>query len=314
MQLWGNVHFYYGKTEFRSNQAFIYDTQKIARLLGNVQVSNDTVQVYADSVSYYRIANLMNMGGRVEIREKKKDGTFSQFNSRYGSYNRTNGNITAWDAVTAHSQKEKSRAACGYAFYDRKQGYGYLLQKPRLWSEGRDTLYIEAEKMEFFDADRKIVATFNVLAQSREYRATSDFLIYFLKEEKAVFVGEPQFTSDFAHADAVEFYLYFKDRALQSTELKDSCQVWFAEERHKPQTNWVKADFIRMNFHEDDLTDFTAENRVTYYYRQDKEEKKDLFVNDASGEYLKALFGEDGKLSKMKMQRQVKGIYRFQKE
>jgi lipopolysaccharide export system protein LptA len=311
MELYGNVHFFYGKTEFRSNRAYIYNTQKIARLLGNVIVSNDTMRVTADSLSYYRIPNKLNMGGNVIITEQKKTGVFNRFTSSFGTYDRVLDQVTATKNVTAFSQTEKARAKCDYAFWDRKNGYGYLLDNPQLWSEDKDTLYIRSEKMEFYDEDRKVIATFNVSAQSKDYTTTSDFLLYFLKEDKAVFLGEPKFTSGFADATAEEFYLYFNQKKLVKAELKDSCLVYFADEKGKPKVNWVKSQFIRMNLDGDNLEDFLAETNVRYHYVQEQEENKDYFANSATGSFLTASFDKEGKLDKMQMNKKVKGIYRF---
>ena len=47
--------------------------------------------------------------------------------------------------------------------------------------------------MEYFDQEHKLIATFNVKVERNEFHATSDFLIYFLNEEKAIFTGEPKF-------------------------------------------------------------------------------------------------------------------------
>jgi len=311
MELFGNVHFFYGKMEFNSNKAMIFNTQKIARLIGNVRVANDTIKIIADSISYYRIPNKLNMGGHVYITEQKPDATFNRFTSDFGTYDKENDIVTSTGRVTGFSYTEKAKVKCNYAYWDRKKGYGYLLEKPQLWSEGKDTLYVSSEKMEFFDEDHKVIATFDVLAKSKDYNATSDFLMYFLKDDKAIFVGEPKFTSDFADATATEFYLFFKDRKLVKTELKDSCVVYFAETRKLPKTNWVKASFISMNMDGDNLKDFTAEDKVTYYYLQEKQDKKDFFANNATGSFLTASFKSDGKLNKMKMNSKVKGIYRF---
>lgn len=311
LELLGNVHFFYGTTEFTSLKAIIYDTQKIARLIGNVTVKNDTIKATADSVAYYRKADKLNLGGNVVITEQKKEGVFNQLTGNIGTYDKANNIITATGKVNAISLKDNARAKCNYAYWDKKNGYGYLIDKPELWSDGKDTLYVNSEKMEFFDEDRKVIATFNVTAQSKDYTATSDFLMYFLKEDKAIFIGEPKFTSNYADADAEEFYLYFKDRKLFKAELKDSCTVYFAEEESKPKTNWVKAKFITMNLDKDNLKDFTAEEEVTYYYIQEKQDKKDYFSNSASGSFLTADFNPDGKLNRMKMKGSVKGIYKF---
>jgi len=312
LELFGNVHFFYGNTEFYSNRATIFNTQKIARLIGNVKVSNDTINVRADSISYYRIPDKLSLGGNVIITEQKKKGLFNTFNCNAGSYDKANDIVTATGKVTGYSEEEKVRGSCNYAYWDRKNGYGYMIEQPELWSEDKDSLNIKSGKMEFFDADHKVIATFEVQAKTKDYLVTSDFLLYFLKEDKAIFQGEPRFDSDFAEAEATEFYLYLRDRKLSGAELKDSCIVYFAEERGRPKINWVKADFITMNFNDDYLKDFTAENQVTYYYKQEKTEEKDFFSNNAAGDFLSALFNSNGKLDIMHMRNKITGVYRFE--
>lgn len=311
LELNGKVHFWYGDTEFKSDRAMIFNKQRIARLTGNVSVSNDSLALVADSVAYYRIPEELNMGGKVYITEKKKGGGFRWFRSDYAVYDKKSDKVTVWQNVSSYDEEENALAECGYAFWDRKIGYAYMIEEPRLRSGKADTLYIQADKMEYFDAERKLVATFNVDVRSREYSASSDFLIYFLKEDKAVFTGEPVFRSDFAEATAREFYLYFDERKLKTAELVDSCRVDFAEESGAVKKNWVTAGFVSISFEDDNIREFSAENQVAYYYEQEKKDKKDFFINSATGEFLEAKFSTDNKLDIMRMKKSIKGRYKF---
>lgn len=311
LELVGNVHFFYGKTEFKSDRALILDKQKIARLTGRVKVSNDTLALASDSLAYYRIPEIMNLGGNVYITEKKPDGSLRWFKSQQAVYDKANQKLTTWEKVEAYDLVENAYASCGYAFWDRLLGYAYMVESPRLRSGVADTLNIQADKIEFFDKEKKIVATFNVKVEARDYDASSDFLLYFINEDKAVFTGEPLFESDYARATAREFYLHFKDRKLERVELADSCKVWFSEERSAPKTNWVSAAFVKLTFEGERLLDFSAEQGVSYFYEQAEGEKKDYFENRATGDYLEAKFTSDNKLESMKMKRGIKGVYKF---
>jgi len=312
LELNGKVHFWYGNTEFKSDRAMIFDTQKIARLSGRVSVMNDSLALKADSVAYYRSTEELNLGGRVQITESRKGQSLRWFKSEYGVYNRKADKLTVWKDVSAWDKEENAWAECGYAFWDRKTGYAYMIEDPRLRAGVADTLYIRADKLEYFDADRKIVATFNAEVRSRDYLVNSDFLIYLINEEKAVFTGKPRFSSDFATATANEFYLYLKERKLSRAELQDSCRVDFAEQRGGPQENWVSAGFIALEFREDAIREFSAEEDVIYYYSQAATDKRDPFVNTARGFFLEAKFNDDNKLELMRMKRSVKGSYKFQ--
>lgn len=235
MRLDGKVHFWYGKTEFKSDRALIFDQQKIARLDGNVRVNNDSLSLAADSLTYFRIPEQLNAGGRVLIEEKKKGRVIRWFRSDKAIYNQMNNSVTVWDNVSSYDQEEKATLTCGYAFWDRKNRYSYMIENPVIEVAGKDTLNLRADKFEYFEEERKLMATFNVLAQSQEYEASSDFLVYLLKEEKAVFIGEPEFRSEDAVAKANEFYLFFKDRECRERNWWDHAVLIF------PKTSRTKS-------------------------------------------------------------------------
>lgn len=313
LELNGNVHFFYGNTEFLCRNALILDKQKIARLAGNVIVKNDSLTLEADTLAYYRIPDLMNLGGRITATEKTKEGVYRWLKSSFASYDKKNQIITAWNNVRGFDYQENARVKCGYAQWDRGNGYALMLDEPFLTSGTEDTLSVAAEKMEYFAPERKLIATFNVRVDRGEFNATSAFLIYFLESEKAIFTGEPKFVSDFADAVAREFHLYLKERKLAKAELIDSCHIDFAEERFSPKKNKVDADLVTMDFQDEQLRKFTAEGTVSYFYQQDETEKKDFMANSATGLYLQANFNEESKLQNMQMRTDINGKYVFKK-
>lgn len=311
LELSGNVHFFYGTTEFRSSRALIFDTKKIARLYGNVVVSNDSLTLAADTLAYYRIPELLNMGGRVFATHKNKQGDYRWTRSDYASYDKKNDVLTTWSRVSAYDLKENAHAKCGYAQWDRKAGYALLLEEPRLQAGTTDSLFISSDKMELFDKERKMIATFNVEVYTQDYTAKSDFLIYFMEEDKAVFTGKPSFSSDYADASAMEFHLFFTDRKLNQADLIDSCKVVFSEEKKGEKKNNVQADMISMHFVDDQIRKFTAEGKVEYFFVQDATDKRDYFTNSATGVSLQAIFNEESKLISMQMKTNIKGKYVF---
>lgn len=311
LELRGKVHFWYGDTEFKSDRAMIFDVQKIARLMGNVTVINDSLELKADSVAYYRFSEELNLGGKVRVTERRQSGSLRWFASQYAVYNRKEDKLTAWQDVSSWDKDENAHASCGYAFWDRDNGYAYMIENPMLSAGEEDTLYIKADKIEYFDEGRKIVATFNVNVQSSDYQITSDFLIYLMDEEKAVFTGMPEFASEYAIATADEFYLFFDERKLDKAELQDNCRVYFAQEKDAPKESWVTANYIAISFREEGIDNFSAEEDVEYFFHQTKERKQDEFFNSAKGFYLEAKFNDDNKLEWMQMDQQVKGIYKF---
>ncbi|MDD3577704.1 MAG: hypothetical protein PHS23_01760 [Candidatus Cloacimonetes bacterium] len=314
LELAGKVHFFYGDTEFKSDRAIILDGPKIARLSGRVVVQNDSLNLVADSLAYYRIPQVLNMGGRVRLTQSTKEGMTRWMQGDYGIYDQGKDTFTAWSRVQAYDQAENGTAKCGYAFWDRSRGYAYLIEQPVVSAGTADTLTVSADKMEFFEEERKLVATFNVQVNSKDYNASSDFLIYFDEEEKAVFIGEPKFFNDFATASAQEFHLWFDKRELRKAALMDSCVVHFAQEENGPKENWVKASNIVLNFVDDRIEDFEADSKVSYYFVQEQSAKQDFFINSAQGQVLRAKFDADNKLKLMDMSGRIRGRYIFKND
>lgn len=314
LDLSGKVHFFYGDTEFTSNRALILDAQKIARLSGNVVVENDSLYLRADSLAYYRIPQVLNLGGNVRLTQTTKEGKNRWMQGDHAIYNQEKDTFTVWSRVKAYDQKENANASCGYAFWDRQQGYAYLIEEPEIIAGVEDTLSIKADKMEYFDDERKLIATFNVRTKSKDYKANSDFLIYFADDEKAVFLGEPRFENDFSAAEASEFQLYFRERELERIVLVDSCLVRFAQEEGAELNNWVRAKDIELYIDDGKIIDFTADAQVSYYFLQEEAENQDYFINAASGERLKAKFDADNKLKLMDMGGNIKGTYKFKND
>lgn len=314
LQLNGNVHFFYGDTEFRGDRALILDAPKIARLSGKVVVQNDTLHLVADSLAYYRIPKVLNLGGKVRLTQRTKDGFTRWMQGDHGIYDQGKDTFTAFGRVRAYDQRENGFAKCGYGFWDRSIGYAYLIEEPQVTAGTTDTLFVSADKMEFFDDERKLIATFNVRTESRDYLVTSDFLIYFAGQEKAVFIGEPRFENSFATATAEEFQLFFEERELKRVVLVDSCLVHFAAEEDQEKLNWVSAQNIKLNIVDGNIQDFEADAQVSYYFLQEENAKQDFFINAAKGERMKAKFDSDNKLKLMDMGGNIKGRYIFKND
>jgi lipopolysaccharide export system protein LptA len=109
------VHFYYGDTQFKSDRALILDGPKIARLSGRVAVSNDSLNLVADSLAYYRIPQILNLGGRVRITQTTAEGNTRWYQGDYGIYDQANDTFTTWSNVRAYDQQENAQSSCGYA-------------------------------------------------------------------------------------------------------------------------------------------------------------------------------------------------------
>ncbi len=308
----GNVHFFYGETEFFADNADIYEKQKIARMFGNVEVYDDTLSLFAEQVDYFRLTEKLFLTGDVFAQETHADSTIRTFEADSVSYFRELRELHAYENVRSYDQREEIHGECGKLSYFLEEGYGYLIIEPIISMTGNDTLEISAEKLEYFDEYQKVVANFNVSTRSSEFEMTSDFLLYFSKEEKAIYLGNPFFTSEFADAKALEFQIFFEEQKIKQAILQDSCLVVFKTEETAEKSSWVSADEMIFDFDDGRIELCEAKSNVLSFYEQRKSGNKEFVVNEAEGEHLLIKINEENQIEWIEMRQAVQGMYKFE--
>jgi len=307
----GNVHFFYGDTEFYTDFAEIFEKKKITSMIGNVKVFEDTLSLFSDKVDYYRLTEQLFLEGDVFIKETHRDSTIRTFTTDRAEYYRKDKNLIAIENVTAFDERENLRGTCGYLTYNMNDGYGYLIKSPVLTAIGEDSLTISAEKIEYYKEFQKIVTTFNVLTETEDFKIISDFLLYFKEENKAYYLGHPKFISEMAIASAGEFQLFLDERTIRSAILKDSCRVDFKSEEDEEMVNWVTSENMEFSFVDKHLEICEATNNVDSYFRQEVQSDKDFVINKATGDKLTIFLNSNDEIDQIGMQGKVSGKYKF---
>jgi OstA-like protein len=310
----GNVHFFYGETEFLSDKADIYEQQKIVKMFGNVEVYDDTLSLFADEVEYFRQTEQLFLQGNVFARETHTDSTIRTFEAVRVEYFRNEREFYAYDNVKSFDEREEIFGDCGKLVYYMEEGYGYLIKSPILKFAGNDSLEIAAEKIEYFKDYEKVIANFNVVTESGEFRMTSDFLLYFSQDEKAIYLGQPQFTSEFADAQAIEFQIFFQEQKMDHAVLQDSCYVVFKTEENAEKNSWITSSKMLFNFKDGRIEICDAQTDVFSYFEQQKSEGKDFTINDAFGQRLLIKVNDENQIESLDMREAVQGMYKFEKK
>ncbi|MDD3502400.1 MAG: LptA/OstA family protein [Candidatus Cloacimonetes bacterium] len=314
-QLKGNVMFYYGDTQFKADQAELYEQQKTVILKGNVRIKEDSLTFYGDNAYYYRNEEYIKAIGRCVVREDHTDNTYRELKAQKIDFYRERGDLYANDNVLLFEQKDNIYAKSGYAQYNTQTGYGYMIKSPFAWQKAKDdSLSIKAEKIEFFKDNNKMIASFDVISNSKDMHTNSDFLVYYMNEGKAVYLGKPKIYSDFGDAASETVTVYFEDNKISHAELQDSCKVVFAEEKGKEKKNWIIGDKLTVNWENDKLVSFKAVDNVSSYIWQDQKKKQKPMNNHAKAEELEIYFDEEQNIEVIKLKTQVKGKYAFKRK
>jgi len=306
----GNVHFFYGDTEFFSDQAEIYEKQKLTKMIGNVEVLDDTLFLSADIIEYHRNEDELNLTGNVKIVETHIDSTKRYYQADSVGYLRTDKTILADNNVIVFDERENLRGECGQLRYYMQDKYGYLIKEPAIFMLDKDSVSVAAQKIEYFQDFRKIAASFDIKVLAKEFSINSDFLLYFEEDDKAIFLGNPEFNSDFANARAREFQLFFDDRNLIQADLYDSCRVDFRTEDNTDKKSWAEANYMRFDFDNGELEKCNAINNVISYFHQDKTQDRDFSANHVNGQQL-VIEVEDNKITLIRMEKRIQGKYKF---
>lgn len=310
----GNVHLFYGETEFFADATDIYEKQKIAKMRGKVEVYDDSLSLFADEVEYFRLTEKLFLQGNVFAEEAHADSTIRTFEAERVEYFRNEREFYAFDNVHSFDERENIFGDCGKLVYYLNDGYGYLIKSPILKLAGKDSLEISAEKIEYFKDYEKVIANFNVVTESGEFRMTSDFLLYFSQDEKAIYLGQPRFTSEFADAEAIEFRIFFQEQKIDHAILQDSCYVVFKTEEKAEKNSWVKSTKMDFNFVDGRIDVCDAQTNVFSYFKQQKAKGKDFTVNDATGQRLIIKVNEENQIESIDMRTAVQGMYKFEKK
>lgn len=335
-RLTGNVNFFYGDTEFYTDEAHIYETQKLVVMRGNVRVYDDSLSLYAKEVEYYRLEEKLNLHHDVFIQEDHHDGTIRTYNSDSGTYLREDRKIYSYENTRFYDESESIRGRCNYLEYDLKAQYGYATGSPSLTLYRKDRLTIDAERIEFHDDFNRLAASFDVrteylvtpepdeepldlpaekdLPYQEEndkpivYNIHSDFLLYFTEDDYAVFLGQPLFLSDEAEAKAEKFFVYFEDGEVKSATLENDCLIYFAIVEDGPRNSKVEAEMIDLLFRDGSIVGIEASGKVNSLYLDDAQEPT---ANIAFSDRLKVFFTEDNEIETIVFTGQVRGTYKF---
>ncbi|MEA1971836.1 MAG: LptA/OstA family protein [Candidatus Cloacimonadota bacterium] len=310
--LYGNVHFFYGETEFFSNEAQIFEKRKVAKLYGDVKIFDDTLSVYSDETTYLRNKEKLIITGNALFKETHSDSTFRTFETEIFEYDRNKKLIIANQEVRSYDSRKSIHHKSGYLYYEIDNGYGYLMKQPIVYISGKDSLLIKSEKMEFFKDYDKIVASFDVTTQNIDLNIQSDFLVYFSKEERALFTGNPIFHSESANTRSKELTVYFKENDIEQAILRDSSRIDFGNNSEE-KSNWIIADKMNILFVNKKIDICNAKGNVSSFVEEsDKNKKK--FINKVKGNKMIVKMQNDNKVKSIEIIENVEGTYFFEQK
>jgi len=324
----GNVHFFYNEIEFYSDRAEIYEQRQDVFLMGRVVCIQDTLRITCDEAYYYHKTSLLRLISHVVITQTQAGEqikTTRIVTANQANHDRDKGTFTLTGNVIAHAMSDSVYAKAGFAFYDQQNNYAYMIQNPLVYKVGADSLSLSAEKIEFYESIKKVVASFGVVTQNPQIKATCDFLIYYGDEEqirseteesydgKVVYIGNPQFYSDDADGNAELFTVYLVKNKIDLIYLENSSYISFKTDEALPKDSWIKSDFMSLYYKETKPTSFFAKDNVSSYFIQKSNKNKQEIYNNVSSETLNISFNDDSKVQDIRVNKSVSGMYKFVK-
>ena len=313
-RLTGDVHFFYDDIEFQSDYAEIFDQQKYVTLIGNVLIIQDTLFIQCHESSYSQQTKDLSGKGEVLCREIHTGIESRRVRSDLFNYNRLDGEYILEGNVQGESFTDSLYIKGGYARYNQNTGYGYLLQKPLLYRSSQDSLSLSGEKIEFFESNSKIVASFSVETRNNDIYTQSDYLVYYHKEGKLIYIGEPRFFSDNGDGKADLITVYLEGGALKEILLEGSSRLQFKTESMTEKDNWIISERMNLYYQDNEPREFQAHDDVFSYFIQESNGERKAITNEVSGDNLQILFKEESGIKSLQFKSNVQGKYIFQKK
>jgi len=309
----GDVHFFYDEIEFLADRAEIYDVQQFVLLRGNVVVIQDTLRITCNEAQYFHQTQLLEARGNVVMTETHDDVLLRRVTSNTATHFRDRGEFILQGNVHAHDVEESLFGRAGYAFFNQIEGYGYMIQRPIVWRAGEDSLSLSAEKIEFFQDNDKLVASFNVVTQNSEIRATSNFLIYYGDEDRAIYIGDPRFYSDNGDGYADLITVYLEENKIREIHMEGNSFINFRSGNEGLKDNWVSSTNMILFYVDDKPVEFIARENVQSFIRQDGNNQRQTMNNNVSGELLTIFFDENSDIESLSISERIRGRYRFRR-
>jgi lipopolysaccharide export system protein LptA len=181
---YGNVHFRQDTLDMFCDSAKYYEKQKYADFDSNVLVLDGQRKLRSERIEYYPEKKTAYCYGRVQI--------VSDTDSMYAEsliYNFKTKNAKAAVNFYARDEKEQVDVRSERGEYTDSirlflvEGNA-LLSRVDTAADAKDTLYIYAQKIEYFAIDSaKAIASDSVTILQKELTAKSDSAVYFVKEQ-----------------------------------------------------------------------------------------------------------------------------------
>ena len=305
----GDVDLIYDEIEFFADNAQIFQRDRLVKLFGNVRAIDDTLEAGAQKATYSHVGTLLKLEEDAYFLESSKDTLLKKVTAEFIEYQKDEQKVHALNNIIATDFIEDVTCTCGKFRYNLETDYGLAMDNPVLTFKQDNELKIYSRQMELFAEEKKFTATYDVKVETEEILATSNFLIYFNDEEKAVMLGNPYFSSDLSTAEADEFQVFFHDKKISQLHLIKNAVIHFKEEKSVGKENYLYAEKVRMDITNDKLRFLLAQKVSKSFFEQRKD--NDILENKLATLQLQVFFDERENIQTIIAEDDIKGTYTF---
>jgi len=305
----GDVNLIYNDIEFFADNAQIFQKDRKVKLFGNVRAIDDTLEAGAQKATYFRKDVILKLEEDAYFIENSPHTLLKKINADFIEYQKENKKVHALNNIVATDFIEEVVCTCGKFRYDMETDYGLARENPVLTFQRDNELIISSKQMELFTEDKKLTATYDVKVETQNTYATSNFLIYFNDQEKAVMLGNPQFKSSLSTATAEEFQVFFKDEKIHELIMVKNAVIHFKEEKGIGKENYLYAEKVRMDINNDKITYMQARNVSRSFFEQ--REDDDILINKLATLQLEVFFNEGEDIKTIIAEDDINGTYTF---
>lgn len=309
--LTGDVNLIYNGIEFFADNGQVFQKDRIVKLFGNVRAIDDTLEAGAQKAIYFHADQNLQLENDAYFIENSDTSQLRKLTARFVEYNKAKQKVTARNDIIADDFLEEITCECGRFIYDLETEYGLARNEPVLTIHRDNEIKIYGKQMELFAKDKKFTATYDVKVEMEDSYATSNFLIFFDDEKKAVLLGDPKFSSEVSNAYADEFQIYFEEEAIRELVLVNNAVIHFREEASMGKENSLFAEKVVIKIEKDKLNYMYAKKVSKSYFEQQDNSNEEQLINKLKTKDLEVFFDQEEKIRMIIAENDINGRYIF---
>jgi len=312
MELTDSVVVTNGEVVITSDAATIWELSERAVFSGNVNFESDTVSGHSDYLEFDAKDSILIIRGNVFL----YDGE-TEVRAEEVVYYMDSEKATVKDSVVMTGEW-LGTVSGQYAMYDFERNSMFITVDPLLiHTEDEDTMYVTADRLEFFSDENRAEAQGNavVTIPEREIVAEAEYLYSYGDEDRIELFGSPELTTADGELSGDEIEVYMtEDGGISSVIIEGNATGFFSDTNDDPPSEtWFTSQTADFFFVDEEMDLLYIAGSANLVYKAGGEAAEQQEINTVKSDIFIITF-EDGSAVEVTAIGNVSGTYSYRED